>query len=146
MSDKIFSNKHFDIDEMKNIRDLVNRIIEVIQVKINKPSIGEEKQFEGLPDKSKLLIKEVMRFRNEEPALSSGEIDWTAFYNNYADIAFIKSIIFSFQSIMKDLSGMQLLLALENYQIALKEFEYTESKKNNDVRMEAKYEVLKQYL
>lgn len=140
------SEKHFEIGEMRMMKEYAQKIIRLIQSKTLVPTIEENAAYENLSDKNKLLVSKVMHLRNIEPALFSADIDWNEFYKSYADNVFIKSAILTFECIIKHLENARIVHDYNNYQLALKEFEHSEAQKATDNRQEKKYNELKSFV
>jgi len=146
MSTDGLSEKHFEIDEMRMMKEYALKIIKLIQSKTLIPTTEESASYENLTEKNKMLVSKVMNLRNQEPALFSTEIDWNEFYKSYADNLFLKSAILTFECIIKNLENARTVHDYTNYQLALKEIEHSASKKETDSRQEIKYNELKTFL
>lgn len=138
---------HFSSQEMKNIRDLINKLTESVQPKlVLTPHESSEQSLQYNKEK-RLFVGKIAEYRLMHPELSSKEVDWDKFNLLFADNAFLKSTMLCLQAILLKMDNTRIIYDTEIYNLALGDYENTRSEfEAGKLRYENKLNELKQLL
>jgi hypothetical protein len=70
----------------------------------------------------------VKDYHEAQPTLSSGDVDWTEFVNDYDSRAFLEANIHRLNGLIEGLVGAKILHDWDNYQAALTDYDYAKYK------------------
>lgn len=141
-----FDNRHFSAAEKTAINTALATLETALTNKTANLSPEERQQFGSVNEQNKLIINKVKDFRDNQPALSSPDIDWVEFNNDFDTRAYIQAIIQRLQSMEQGLSNAKILHDWDNYQASLTDYDYTTYKKNTSAAgYETKHNELKQF-
>ncbi len=129
---------HFEAIEMRAIQELILSLIDLIQKKEPVLRSTDLKANEVSVKNGRDLISKVMLYRNTCPELSSKEIDWNEFNENFADSTFIGAVLMTINIISSRLQELQYESYQTNLHIAVMDYQYTLLKKDTDLRLENK--------
>jgi len=138
---------HFSIEEMKNIRDLITRLTEMIQPKLTEaPHEATEESLQYNKEK-RLFAGKIAEYKLMHPELSSIKVDWDKYNLLYADNAFLKSTMLCLQAILLKIDNTRIIYDAEIYHAALIDYEDTRNHlEAGKLRYENKFNELKQLL
>ena len=74
-----------------------------------------------------------MDYRNNQPNLSSADVDWIEFQADFDSRAFIQATIARLQSLIDGLNNNKILHDYDNYQAALTDYSYSQYKASTKV-------------
>jgi hypothetical protein len=123
-------NRHFSAAEKTAINTAITSIETAVATKLTNLSGEERQKYGSINEQNKLIVNKVKDFRDNQPALSSPDIDWTEYANDFDSRAFLQNIIVRLQSMIDGLSNSKILHDFDNYQAALTDYDYTKYKSN----------------
>ncbi len=140
------NGKHFTADERTAILDSLMALENALAPSLVNLTAQERQQFGSVNEQNKLIINKVKDYHNTKPELSSPDIDWTEFENDYQSREFIQDINQRLQTLYEGLQSAKILHDWDNYQAALTDYGYTQYKKGTGaVGYDAKINELKQF-
>lgn len=121
-------NRHFSAAEKTAVNTAITSIETAVATKLTNLSGEERQKYGSINEQNKLIVNKVKDFRDNQPALSSPDIDWTEYANDFDSRAFLQNIIVRLQSMIDGLSNSKILHDFDNYQAALTDYDYTKYK------------------
>ena len=123
-----FDNRHFSAAEKTTVNDAVNTLETALSPKLANLTAEERQQYGSVNEQNKLIINKVKDFREAQTALSSPDVDWVEFANDYDTRAFLQATIQRLQSLNDGLTNAKILHDWDNYQAALTDYDYAKYK------------------
>lgn len=121
-------NRHFTTTEKTNINSLLSQIEAAFAFKTVNLTPDERKKYGSINEQNKLIVNKVKDFRDNQPELSSNDVDWTEFTADYDDRNFKQAILTRLASLADGISNSKILQDYDNFQAALTDYEYTKYK------------------
>jgi hypothetical protein len=121
-------NRHFTAAEKTTINGLMNQIETAFANKIANLTPEERKKYGSINEQNKLIVNKVKDFRDNQPTLSSADVDWVEFAADFDDRAFKQALIIRFTTLVDGLDNSKILQDYDNYQAALTDYEYAKYK------------------
>jgi hypothetical protein len=87
----------------------------------------------SINETNKLIVNKAKDYRTIQPALSSPDVDWVEFQNDFDSRDFLQSTILRLQSMIDGLNNNKILHDFDNYQAALTDYDYAKYKANTKV-------------
>jgi protein tyrosine/serine phosphatase len=100
----------------------------IVLARLHNLSAEENSKFGTINETNKLLVDKVQDYRNTQPALSSGDVDWVEFKADAFDRKFLET---GAQRLMAMATGMMETKRMhdyDNYQNSLVDYSYTQYK------------------
>ena len=122
------NSRHFTADEKTAILNHLSALETALAVGLRNLTAEERQQFGSVNEQNKLIINKVKDFRDSQPALSSPDVDWAEFMNDYDTRAFIQATMQRLQSLIDGLNNAKILHDWDNYQASLTDYDYAKYK------------------
>ena len=146
MSFNNLDNRHFSAAEKTAINTVLASLELAVTDKLANLSASERQQFGSVNEQNKLVINKVKSFYDAQPALSSPDIDWAEFNNDFDTREYLQSAIQRLQSLIDGLGNAKILHDYDNYQAALTDYDFTKYKASaNAVGFQTKVAELSQF-
>ena len=113
------NNVHFLPTEKTAALDAITALETALAAKFRNLSAEERKRYGSINEQNKLIVNKVLDYRNNQPALSSADVDWAEFQNDFDSRTFIQATISRLQNIIDGLNNNKILHDYDNYQAAL---------------------------
>ena len=123
-----FDSRHFSATEKTTVNNAVTTLETALMPKLANLSPEERQQYGSVNEQNKLIINKVKDFRDAQPTLSSPDIDWTEFANDFDTRAFLQASIQRLQSLIDGLGNAKILHDWDNYQAALTDYDFAKYK------------------
>ncbi|CAM1344487.1 hypothetical protein [Tenacibaculum amylolyticum] len=141
-----FESRHFTSDEQTAIKDALTTLETALANKLANLTPDERRQYGSVNEQNKLVINKVKEYRENQPQLSSPDIDWEEFTRDFASRNFIEMLLQRFGNLHMGLKNAKILHDWDNYQDTLTEYNYTKYKNSTSVAgYEAKQTDLAQF-
>ena len=141
-----FENRHFTENEKTDIATAISTLEQLLTPKLANLTPEERQQYGSVNEQNKLIINKVKDYRSTKPELSSPDIDWAEFENDYQSREFIQDINQRLEGLLSGLQSAKILHDWDNYQAALTDYGYTQYKKGSGaVGYDAKINELRQF-
>jgi hypothetical protein len=88
----------------------------------------ERKKYGSINEQNKLIVNKALDYRNNQPNLSSADVDWDEFQRDFDSRSFIQDTIARLQNIIDGLTNNKILHDFDNYQAALTDYGYSQYK------------------
>lgn len=88
----------------------------------------ERTRYGSVNEQNKLIVNKAWDYRQNQPALSAPDVDWTEFEADFQARAFLETTINRLQAILHSLESTKIMHDYDNYQDALKDYGYTRYK------------------
>lgn len=121
-------NRHFTAAEKTTINGLMTQLETAFANKIANLTPEERKKYGSINEQNKLIVNKVKDFRDNQPTLSSADVDWVEFAADFDDRAFKQAVIIRFATLVDGLDNSKILQDYDNYQAALTDYEYAKYK------------------
>lgn len=132
MSFTNFDNRHFDDTEKLAVNTALASIELAFSEKVANLSATERQQYGSVNEQNKLIINKVKGFNDSQSTLSSPDIVWSEFNDDFDTREFLQNAIQRLQSLMDGLGNAKILHDYDNYQAALTDYEYSKYKASTD--------------
>lgn len=117
--------KHFSAAEKTSI----NNAIQVLETVLNPKTVNltpkERNDYASVSESNKLIANKVKDYRDNQPGLSSPDVDWNEFMLDYDSRAYIKAVLLRIGSLAQLLDNARILHDWDNYQASLDDYKYT---------------------
>lgn len=123
-----FDSRHFSAAEKTTINTAVTALETALTPKMANLSPEERQQYGSVNEHNKLIINKVKDFRDSQPALSSPDVDWTEFVNDFDTRSFLQTNMQRLQSLIDGLNNAKILHDWDNYQAALTDYDFAKYK------------------
>lgn len=123
-----FDNRHFSAAEKTTVSNAVTALETALTPKLANLSPEERQQYGSVNEQNKLIIAKAKDFRDSQPNLSSPDVDWTEFANDFDTRAFLQTNIQRLQSLIDGLNNAKVLHDWDNYQAALSDYDFSKYK------------------
>ena len=121
-------NNHFTAAEKTAATTALAALETALTSKFRNLSTDERKKYGSINEQNKLIVNKVHDYRNSQPSLSSPDVDWVEFQNDYDSREFIQSTIARLQNLMDGLDNNKILHDFDNYQASLTDYGYSQYK------------------
>jgi hypothetical protein len=122
------NNNHFTATEKTTVNSSLAAIETVINPKLKNLSAEERQKYGSINEQNKLIVNKVKDFRDNQPALSSPDVDWTEFIADYDTRNFLNATIIRLQEMVDGLNNNKILHDFDNYQASLTDYDYSKYK------------------
>ena len=141
-----FDARHFSGAEKTSINDAISSLETALAGKLANLTPEERQQFGSVNEQNKLIINKVKDFHDTQPELSSPDVDWPEFDNDYDSRTYIQNLIQRLMSLYDGLNNAKILHDWDNYQAALSDYEFAKYKFGTNANgFETKVNELKQF-
>ncbi len=121
-------NRHFTAAEKTTINGLITQLETAFTNKTANLTPEERKKYGSINEQNKLVVNKVKDFRDNQPALSSADVDWVEFAADFDDRAYKQSILIRLATLTDGLTNSKILQDYDNFQAALTDYEYAKYK------------------
>ena len=116
-------------EERLVIDDLITQLETALAGKLVALTEEERVRYGSINEQNKLLVNKVRDYRQNSPAMSSPDVDWTEFESDYQTRAFLESRGDRLASLAFQMQSTKILHDHDNYQDALNDYAYAQYKK-----------------
>ena len=146
MSFNNLDNRHFSATEKTAINTVLANLELAFADKLANLSAAERQQYGSVNEQNKLIINKAKSFHDAQPTLSSPDIDWAEFNNDFDSREYLQSAIQRLQSLIDGLGNAKILHDYDNYQASLTDYDFTKYKAStNAVGFQTKVAELSQF-
>lgn len=122
------NNNHYSTEEKNSVFETISALEETLSAKFKNLSAEERKKYGSINEQNKLIVNKAFDYYNSQPNLSSSDVDWDEFQNDYNSRAFINAAISRLQNLIDGLNNNKILHDYDNYQAALTDYGYSQYK------------------
>jgi hypothetical protein len=119
---------HYTTTEKTAAATALTALETALTAKLRNLSPEERKKYGSINEQNKLIVNKILDYRNNQSGLSSADVDWDEFQNDYDSRVFIQAIISRLQSLIDGLDNNKILHDYDNYQAALTDYGYSQYK------------------
>ena len=123
-----FDNRHFSVIEKAAVDAALASLELAVSSKLANLSGAERQQYGSVNEQNKLIINKVKGFNDSQPALSSPDVDWAEFNNDFDTREYLQSAVLRLQSLIDGLGNAKILHDYDNYQAALTDYDFAKYK------------------
>jgi hypothetical protein len=98
------------------------------QPRLRNLTVDENHKYGRIKDKHKMLVNTVEQYRDTQPALSSGDVDWTEFKADKFDREFLEASAARLMALANAMRETKRLHDFDNYSNSLIDYDHTKSK------------------
>lgn len=120
-----FESRHFSEAEKTAISTALQDLQTALSGKVATLTPEERQQFGSVNEQNKLIINKVKDYRDSDPQLSSPEVDWEEFDNDFVSRNFLQSLTNSLTELSRGLENAKILHDWDNYQASLIDYQYS---------------------
>ena len=121
-------NRHFTAAEKTTLNDAISTLETELADKVANLSAEERQRYGSVNEQNKLIIAKVKDFHDSQPALSSPDVNWTEFNDDFATRTFLQNTIQRLQSLLTRMENAKILHDYDNYTAALTDYDYAKYK------------------
>ncbi|TDP58592.1 hypothetical protein [Flavobacterium dankookense] len=122
------NNNHYSTEEKASVFETISALEETLSAKFKNLSAEERKKYGSINEQNKLIVNKAHDYRTSQPSLSSNDVDWDEFQNDYDSRMFINAAISRLQNLIDGLNNNKILHDYDNYQAALTDYGYSQYK------------------
>jgi hypothetical protein len=119
----------FTAAERTTVKDLVSQLEAAVAEKLAALTEEERSKYGSINEQNKLLVNKTRDFNQNQPNLSSPDVDWDEFSSDYESRVFLESVANRLLSIAYQMQSTKILHDHDNYQDALSDYSYSQYKK-----------------
>lgn len=139
-------NNHYTSSEKTTVLDGLTSMQTILNAKLRNLSTEERRKYGSINEQNKLIVNKVKDFRNSQPNLSSPDVDWAEFQNDFDSRDFIHAALAQLKAMIDGLENNKILHDYDNYQAALTDYSYSQYKAGtNSVGFETKLNEIGQF-
>ena len=128
MSFTNFDSRHFDDAEKVAVNTALASLELAVSEKLANLSAAERQQYGSVNEQNKLIINKVKCFNDAQSTLSSPDLDWREFNNDFDTREFLQTAILRLQSLIDGLVNAKILHDYDNYQASLTDYDFAKYK------------------
>ena len=128
MSFTNFDSRHFSVIEKTAVNTALASLELAISLKVANLSATERQQYGSVNEQNKLIINKVKSFHDTQPTLSSPDVDWVEFNNDFDTREFLQTAMLRLQSMIDGLGNAKILHDYDNYQASLTDYDFAKYK------------------
>lgn len=121
-------NRHFTEAERTTINGLLTQLEAAFADKTANLTPEERRKYGSVNEQNKLIINKVKDFRDNQPALSSADVDWVEFAADFVDRSYKQAVLTRLATLTDGLTHSKILQDYDNYQAALTDYDYSKYK------------------
>jgi len=121
-------NIHYAEAEKTAVTTALTSLETVLIAKLRNLSPDERKKYGSINEQNKLIVNKARDYRNSQPNLSSPDVDWVEFQNDFDSRDFIQAIMTRLQTMLDGLYNNKILHDYDNYQASLTDYGYSQYK------------------
>lgn len=122
------NNTHLTAAQVADAQNAITQLETALQI-INVNLSAEDRQKYGsINEQNKLFVNKIYDFHKSQPSLSSSDIDWEEFENDFNSRRNLEAFITRLDSLSTKLKNAKILHDYDNYQAALTDYAYTNYK------------------
>ena len=141
-----FDSRHFSAAEKTAINNAITALETALATKVANLNAEERGKYGSINEQNKLVVNKVKDFRDSQPGLSSPDVDWTEFANDFDTRAYIQTTMQRLESLTNGLLNAKIMHDWDNYQASLTDYDYAKYKASTQaVGYEVKVNELKQF-
>jgi protein tyrosine/serine phosphatase len=122
------NNNHYLAEERTEVNNNLTALEATLNSRIKNLNAEGRQKYGSVGELNKLVINKVRDYRSNQPSLSSPDVDWDEFQNDYESREFLQGTIARLQNIIDGLSNNKILHDYDNYQAALTDYDFTKYK------------------
>ena len=123
-----FDSRHFSVIEKAAVDAALTSLELAVSSKLANLSPAERQQYGSVNEQNKLIINKVKGFNDTQPALSSPDVDWAEFNNDFDTREYLQSAVLRLQSLIDGLGNAKILHDFDNYQASLTDYDFSKYK------------------
>ena len=123
-----FDSRHFSVIEKAAVDAALASLELAVSSKLANLSPAERQQYGSVNEQNKLIINKVKGFHDTQPTLSSPDVDWVEFNNDFDTREFLQSTVLRLQSLIDGLGNAKILHDFDNYQASLTDYDFSKYK------------------
>ena len=104
-----------------------------LRPKIKNLSAEERQRYGSINELNKLIVNKAKDYKTSQPTLSSPDVDWVEFQNDFDSREFLQSTILRLQNMIDGLNNNKILHDFDNYQAALTDYDYSKYKASTKI-------------
>jgi hypothetical protein len=132
--------------ERTQIDSLIAQLEAALEGKLTALTEDERSRYGSINEQNKLLVNKVREYRQNNPAMSSPDVDWDEFETDYQSRVFLESRSDRLKSLVYQMQSTKILHDNDNYQDALNDYAYAQYKKGaNEAGYAEKVAEIKQF-
>jgi hypothetical protein len=144
-----FSNlisTHYTTEEKASVNKALASVEETLAAKLVNLSPDDRQKYGSVGEQNKLIVNKVRDYRINQPELSSDDVDWDEFINDYESREFLQATIAKLENFVTKLSNNKILHDFDNYQASLTDYGFSQYKRGtNKPGFETKVNELAQF-
>lgn len=119
------NNAHLSSSEVTAVKDAL-AILETALTKINVTLTPEDRQRYGsVNEQNKLLVNKISDYHQNQPGLSTNQVDWEEFDKDYNSRLNMENITSRLDTLSTKIKNAKILHDYDNYQASLIDYGYT---------------------
>lgn len=119
----------FTAAERETFGDLMDQVEAFVADKLASLTEEERSRYGSVNEQNKLFVNKLRDYRQSQPNLSSPDIDWDEFENDYQARHFFEAMAMRFLSLAYRFQSTKILHDYDNYQDGLREYKYAQYKR-----------------
>nr|WP_315258443.1 hypothetical protein [uncultured Flavobacterium sp.] len=127
------NNNHYLPTEKTAVNNNLAALEASLIPKIKNLNAEERQKYGSINETNKLIVNKAKDYRSSQPTLSSPDVDWVEFQNDFDSRDFLQATILRLQNLIDGLSNNKILHDFDNYQAALTDYDYSKYKATTKV-------------
>lgn len=128
MSITNLNNTHLTAAQVADAQNALTQLETALQIINVNLSAEDRKKYGSINEQNKLFVNKIYDFNKSQPSLSSSDVDWDEFENDFNSRKNLEAFIIRLDSLSTKLKNAKTLHDYDNYQAALTDYAYTNYK------------------
>lgn len=122
------NNTHYTTVQKTAALEAITALETALAANFKNLTAEERRKYGSINEQNKLIVNKALAYRTNQPNLSSADVDWEEFQNDFDSRTFIEATITRLQAILEGLNNNKILHDYDNYQAALTDYGYSQYK------------------
>lgn len=122
------STVHYTTAQKTATTDALSALENILTANFKNLTAEERRKYGSINEQNKLIVNKALAYRTNQPNLSSADVDWEEFQNDFDSRTFIEATITRLQAVLEGLNNNKILHDFDNYQAALTDYGYSQYK------------------
>ena len=122
------NNTHYTTAQKTATLEAITALEAALAANFKNLTAEERKKYGSINEQNKLIVNKALAYRTNQPNLSSADVDWEEFQDDFDSRTFIEATITRLQAVLEGLNNNKILHDFDNYQAALTDYGYSQYK------------------
>jgi len=119
------NNTHLSAEDANDAKDALSQLEDALAAISINLTPEDRQRYGSVNEQNKLFVNKVFDYRQSQPDLSTTQVDWTEFENDYRSRVLMEDFISRLEALTIRLKNAKTLYDYDNFQASLIDYAYT---------------------